>query len=141
MTININNQTKKEINEKKIERIVKYIIKEEFKDGDFELNILLTDNQTIEKYNLNYRGKSGPTDVLSFEYGLKEKIIGDIVISVEQINNQSKQFNNTFEEEFFFILIHGVLHILGYEHTDTYNQEEEMFKIQNKYFKKYFQEG
>lgn len=141
MVININNQTEQDINIEKTGRIIKEIIKEEYKDGNFELNILLTDNKTIKEYNSNYRGKSAPTDVLSFEYGLKEKIIGDIVISIEKIKEQSKSFNNTFEEEFFYILIHGVLHILGYNHSETDDQEEEMFKIQNKYFKKYYEEG
>jgi probable rRNA maturation factor len=141
MVINIDNQTEQEVNIEKINKIVKKVITEEYKDGDFELNILLTDNKTIKEYNSNYRGKSVPTDVLSFEYGLKEKIIGDIVISIEKIEEQSKSFNNSLEEEFFYILIHGVLHILGYDHTDTDDQEEEMFKIQNNYFKRYYEEG
>jgi len=141
MVINVNNNTDNFVNIKKIKKIVKQIIKEEYQDGNFELNIFLTDNKTIEEYNSKFRGKSIPTDVLSFEYGLKEEIIGDIVISIEMIKEQAKNFNNTFEEEFFYILIHGVLHILGYDHTNTDDQEEEMFKIQNKYFKKYYEEG
>ncbi|MDK2946166.1 rRNA maturation RNase YbeY [Geotoga petraea] len=141
MVINVSNNTDNFVNIKKINKIVKQIIKEEYQDGNFELNIFLTDNKTIEEYNSKFRGKSIPTDVLSFEYGLKEEIIGDIVISIEMIKEQAKNFNNTFEEEFFYILIHGVLHILGYDHTNTDDQEEEMFKIQNKYFKKYYEEG
>lgn len=141
MVINVSNDTDYIVNIKKISKIIKQIIKEEYRDGDFELNIFLTDNKTIEEYNSKYRGKSTPTDVLSFEYGLKEETIGDIVISIEMIKEQAKNFNNTFEEEFFYILIHGVLHILGYNHTDTDDQEGEMFKIQNKYFKKFYEEG
>jgi len=141
MVINVSNNPDNFVNIKKINKIVKQIIKEEYQDGNFELNIFLTDNKTIEEYNSKFRGKSIPTDVLSFEYGLKEEIIGDIVISIEMIKEQAKNFNNTFEEEFFYILIHGVLHILGYDHTNTDDQEEEMFKIQNKYFKKYYEEG
>jgi len=141
MIINITNQTNEVINIKKVNEISKKIIIEEFEDGEFELNIFLTDNKTITEYNSNYRGKSTPTDVLSFEYGLKEKIIGDIVISIERIKEQAKSFDNSFEEEFFYILIHGILHILGYDHNETDDKKEKMFEIQNKYYKKYYEEG
>lgn len=141
MIINVTNQTNEVINIKKVNEISKKIIIEEFEDGEFELNIFLTDNKTITEYNSNYRGKSTPTDVLSFEYGLKEKIIGDIVISIERIKEQAKSFDNSFEEEFFYILIHGILHILGYDHNETDDKKEKMFEIQNKYYKKYYEEG
>ena len=141
MIININNQIDEEVNIEKIENVCKKIILEEYQDGDFELNILLSDNETIKEYNSNFRGKSTPTDVLSFEYGLKENIIGDIVISIERIKEQAENFNNSFEEEFFYILIHGVLHILGYNHKETDEKEEKMFEIQKKYFNKYYEEG
>ncbi len=56
---------------------------------------------------------------MSFAYGLNEEVIGDIVVSVETIDKQSTEFGNSFEEEFFYILIHGVLHIVGYDHETS----------------------
>ncbi|WP_240739208.1 rRNA maturation RNase YbeY [Marinitoga lauensis] len=63
--------------------------------------------------------------------------MGDIIISVERIEEQAPEFGNTFEEEFFYILIHGILHICGYDHIEE-NEKREMFKLQDKYFKELF---
>ena len=141
MKINIINEQEKKINEELVKHISEYIIKKEFKDGNFELNILITKNERIKEYNENYRHKTGPTDVLSFEYGLNEQIIGDIVISTEQIEKQASTFNNTFEEEFYYNIIHGVLHILGYDHETNEEDKRIMFEKQDNYFKKLVERG
>ncbi|AEX84474.1 rRNA maturation factor [Marinitoga sp. 1135] len=141
MKINvINNQDLKKIDEKKVEEVSKYVLLKEIGEGDYELNIVITDNNEIAKYNEEYRNKKGPTDVLSFEYGLDEEIIGDIMISVERIEEQAPDFNNTFEEEFFYILVHGILHICGYDHI---NEEDKkiMFPKQDKYFQELKEKG
>ncbi|HOP24985.1 MAG TPA: rRNA maturation RNase YbeY [Defluviitoga sp.] len=135
MKINvINDQNIKKVNIKKIKEVVKTVLKQEIGDKDFEINILLTDDNTIKEYNI-YRGREEPTDVLSFAYGLDENIIGDIVISVETIDKQSTEFGNTFEEEFFYILIHGVLHVVGYDHETSDQDAIKMFELQENYFK------
>ncbi|MDN5342421.1 rRNA maturation RNase YbeY [Oceanotoga sp. DSM 15011] len=142
MIVNINNeQNEFEINEAKMIEIVKKVIISEYKDDNFEINILITNNKRITEYNENFRKKSGPTDVLSFEYGLNEPVIGDIVISSEKIYEQSKEFNNSFNNELYYILIHGVLHILGYDHIYDESEAEEMFEIQKKYFNLLKEEG
>lgn len=135
MKINvINDQNIKKVNIKKIKEVVKTVLKQEIGDKDFEINILLTDDNTIKEYNI-YRGREEPTDVLSFAYGLDENIIGDIVISIETIDKQSAEFGNTFEEEFFYILIHGVLHVVGYDHETSDQDAIKMFELQENYFK------
>ncbi len=95
---------------------------------------MITNDNTIKEYNI-YRGKNEPTDVLSFAYGLDEEVIGDIVVSVETIDRQCMEFGNSFEEEFFYILIHGVLHIVGYDHETSDQDAQTMFELQDNYFK------
>ena len=130
----INDQNIKKIDIKKIKEVVKTVLKQEIGDRSFEINILITDDDTIKEYNI-YRGKNEPTDVLSFAYGLNEEVIGDIVVSVETIDKQSTKFGNSFEEEFFYILIHGVLHIVGYDHETSDQDAQTMFELQDNYFK------
>ncbi|ABX31570.1 protein of unknown function UPF0054 [Petrotoga mobilis SJ95] len=134
MKINvINQQELREINSKKIKDIAKKVLLNEVGKGNFELNILITDDKSITEFN-KYRGKSTPTDVLSFSYGLSEPVIGDIVISVESIEKQAPDFGNSFEEEFYYILIHGLLHIVGYDHENSEEDAKKMFEVQDQYF-------
>ena len=134
MKINvINQQELREINSKKIKDIAKKVLLNEVGEGNFELNILVTDDKSITEFN-KYRGKSTPTDVLSFSYGLSEPVIGDIVISVESIEKQAPDFGNSFEEEFYYILIHGLLHIVGYDHENSEEDAKKMFEVQDQYF-------
>ncbi|SHE52903.1 probable rRNA maturation factor [Marinitoga hydrogenitolerans DSM 16785] len=138
MKINIfNEQNIKHIDIKKVEEITKKVLNNEIGDSDYEINILITDNNTIKKYNEEYRKKNGPTDVLSFEYGLDEETIGEIILSVKKIEEQAPKFGNSFEKEFFYILIHGILHICGYDHI-TENDKRKMFELQDKYFNDLF---
>lgn len=138
MKINIfNDQNIKKIDIDKVKNIVKKILLKEVGDGNYELNILISDNETIKNYNEKFRKKEGPTDVLSFEYGLNEDVIGDIILSVEKIDKQAPQFGNTFEEEFYYILIHGVLHICGYDHIKE-EDKKKMFEIQDRYFEELY---
>jgi probable rRNA maturation factor len=129
----INQQDLRKIDSKKIKDIAKKLLLNEVGEGNFELNILITDDKSISEYN-KYRGKSTPTDVLSFSYGLNEPVIGDIVISVERIEKQAPDFGNSFEEEFYYILIHGLLHIVGYDHENSEEDAKKMFEVQDQYF-------
>lgn len=135
MKINvINEQNIKKVSVKKIRDISKYILSKEFKEGPYSLNILLCDNMRIKELNENYRRKEGPTDVLSFAYGLNEPVIGDIVISVQRIEEQAKDYGNSFEQEFYYNLIHSLLHILGYDHETSEEDKKHMFELQDSYF-------
>ena len=86
-----------------------------------ELSVLITDDAEIAELNASYRNKAKPTDVLSFPLdALEEKptdsSLGDVVISVPTLVRQAKAFKVTPGEEWLRLLIHGVLHLLGYEH-------------------------
>lgn len=130
MTVMVRNlQTKEEINESTIrllEKVVEQTLKVENIPQHAEVSLCLTDNEYIKQLNLKYRGINSPTDVLSFpmydtfsrEDLLKEEelLLGDIVISVEKARSQSKDFAHSFEREIGYLTVHGMLHLLGYDH-------------------------
>jgi len=84
------------------------------------LSILLTTDAEIHPLNRDYRLKDRPTDVLSFSMvegeGLKTGLLGDIVISLETAGRQAVEKEWSLEEEVAFLLLHGILHLLGYDH-------------------------
>ena len=87
-----------------------------------ELSILLTGDREIRDLNLRYRGKDKPTDVLSFPQDDEEplqgspRVLGDVVISVETAERQAGEKGHAFGRELTILLIHGVLHLIGYDH-------------------------
>lgn len=85
-----------------------------------ELSLVLVGNQEIQELNARYRKKNEPTDVLSFPLGGRfpkgPEILGDVVISVEKAEEQARKRGKTLEQEIEKLLIHGVLHLLGYDH-------------------------
>ena len=107
-----------------------------------EISVVLTDNAEIRELNAMYRNIDAPTDVLSFalnEEGEDEPffeledqtLLGDIVISVERARQQAEDYGHSFEREMGFLLCHGILHLLGYDHM-TEADEKEMFGWQDK---------
>ena len=87
--------------------------------------ILLTDDASIHVYNREYRGVDRPTDVLSFPQDEGGELIsppdgflGDIVISVPRAAEQGRELGHSTERELAFLTVHGILHLLGYDHID-----------------------
>ena len=86
-----------------------------------ELSILLTNDAEIHDLNRDYRSKDNPTDVLSFsqldpEYAHLSGSLGDLVVSVERASVQARQHRHTLDQELLRLLIHGILHLFGYDH-------------------------
>lgn len=85
-----------------------------------ELLIRLVDKDEIQQLNNTYRGKDKPTNILSFPYDIPkqidESILGDVVICLAVVQDESKTQNKTFENHLTHIAVHGVLHLLGYDH-------------------------
>lgn len=101
-----------------------------------EIELILTNNDEIHEINLTTRGKDKPTDVLSFPYENMPNVpLGSIVISADFIEEYSKQYNHSFQDEFTLLFIHGVLHLLGYDHEidngEHREKEEELIKKYN----------
>lgn len=105
-------------------------------ENDCEISVTLTDNEGIHALNKQYRNIDAPTDVLSFplvEYENTEEppideasMLGDIVISLERAEEQAEEFGHSFEREVSFLTVHSMLHLLGYDHVNSEEEEAEM---------------
>ncbi|HNQ45604.1 MAG TPA: rRNA maturation RNase YbeY [Syntrophorhabdus sp.] len=95
---------------------------------DRDLSILFVDNKKIRQLNKQYFHKDYPTNVISFSYmdGLTSEVIGDIVISIERTREEAESLSVPFYERLFTLIIHGLVHILGYDHTGDKNQARRM---------------
>lgn len=114
--------------EKLIKQVVETVLQEEGVQSEVEVYVTLTNNECIHKTNLETRNVDRPTDVLSFPMFereeipmLKEKrketdILGDIIISVEKVQEQAVEYGHSFERELAYLTVHGMLHLLGYDH-------------------------
>ena len=113
-------------------------------DEKTEISVLFTDDKFIRSLNNKYRGIDKSTDVLSFslrEGSVKtpesesDKLLGDIIISVETAQRQADNLNHSMEKELTVLLIHGLLHLTGYAHEEDKDykimreRESEMLKI------------
>ncbi|MBF0241170.1 MAG: rRNA maturation RNase YbeY [Desulfamplus sp.] len=93
-----------------------------------EISVVITSNAHIRELNHLYRGVDAPTNVLSFsmlegEFGYIGNLLGDLVISAERAQDEAKESNITTDERLSQLLVHGILHIIGYDHDDPNNEE------------------
>ncbi len=112
--IEINNLTSFPVDKALIKKTVDFVLKKEKCKGN--ISIAFVNSEDIKILNKNYRDKDKPTDVLSFSLSEKD-VLGEVVVAPEQVNG-----------DITYILIHGVLHVLGYNHG------EDMYMRQDKYF-------
>ncbi len=121
---------------KSIKKYLKKCLKEEnIKGASF--SVILTDNKNIHNLNKKYRNIDKETDVISFaledenkeDFNLKNRSLGDIYISVEKAIAQSKEYKHSRTRELSFLAVHGLLHLLGYDHMNK-KDEKIMFKKQ-----------
>jgi probable rRNA maturation factor len=124
--IEINNLTKEKIREEFLKKIAKTVLKGKKKG----LSIALVKKGEIRSLNKKYRKKDKVTDVLSFSYG-KE---GEIILCPEKIKENAKRSGLSCEEELIRVLIHGILHFLGYDHEKSEKEARVMELKQEKYF-------
>ena len=116
--------------EKLIKEVVSRVLEEEKVLPEVDVYITLTNNEEIHKINKEYRDVDRPTDVLSFPMyerdeiaGLKndtddeiEKILGDIIVSIEKVREQAEEYGHSFERVLAYLVTHGMIHLLGYDH-------------------------
>lgn len=120
-------------------------------DENIELSVTIVDNEKIQEINRTYRGIDQATDVISFalededeeefpvlfeEDFLIPLLLGDIFISIDQTIEQAATYGHSFERELGFLVVHGFLHLNGFDHQ-TSAQEKEMFALQEKILKEY----
>jgi probable rRNA maturation factor len=97
------------------------------------VTLVFLDPVPMKKINKQFRGKNKPTDVLSFA-PVEEESIGEILFCLDVLKKQAKDQGHSLENEFLYMLIHGVLHLLGYDHELSIAEEKLMFKIQDQLF-------
>lgn len=138
MEVEIFNQTESNLDSdlKKLKDLLMDFCKRE-KLNNVIFNIIIVDEQTIHDLNKKYRKIDRPTDVISFALEDDQKmckpkdirVLGDIYICLEKVISQSKEYNHSFERELTFLAVHGLFHLLGYDHMNE-KDEKIMFSKQ-----------
>jgi probable rRNA maturation factor len=144
MSIEIRNEYKAiRVNQKAIVDVLEKCLRK-LKFVKAEVSVLFTNDKTIQNLNKTHRGKNQPTDILSF--GMREQkkageplpphpeLLGDLVVSLPTIKKQAADRGVSVQTELHFILIHGLLHLLGYDHA-TQTQRLRMEALHNTLFK------
>lgn len=138
MQIEISNQQEKMTVTQAIEDRIIEVLEETARvhevDDLAEVSLMFTDDETIHEMNHEYRGIDRPTDVLSFALeegeeeeiygGPEENLLGDIIISVETATRQAEEYGHSVEREMAFLALHGMLHLLGYDHMEEEERKE-----------------
>lgn len=149
-----NEQEKEEINNEimqTIDKACRETLKYENCDFDAQISVTITDNDEIQKINKEFRQKDMPTDVLSFpmlefdadgnafddefDFDGEEVVLGDIVISAERAKEQAEAYGHSFKREIAFLTVHSMLHLLGYDHVNSPEEEKIMFSKQEEILK------
>ena len=131
-------------NNTEYENTINKVVQECFKEEKLEkskliITITLTNNENIQKINKEYRNIDRATDVLSFPMfernELVEKIeknkfpcedvLGELIISIEKVEEQAKEYGHSFERELAYMTVHGFYHLMGYDHMED-NEKKEM---------------
>ena len=136
MNIHIENRQKAvKLDLHRIRRVVRKL-KKVLKCSDQEISLLFVDNEQIRQMNRQYLNRDHPTNVISFpiregDYGhVNPQILGDVVISAERALQDAVAGDLSFDEEIDFLMIHGLLHLLGYNHEGV--DENEATKMRDK---------
>ncbi len=127
---------------KLLTRVLKKCFEEEkLNDKNLYVNIVLTNPENIRKINKEYRNIDKETDVLSFPMFEKgeieqikeqnEDVLGDIVISIDRVKKQAKEYEHSFERELSYMVVHGFYHLMGYDHIKEKDKKEMRKKEEN----------
>jgi probable rRNA maturation factor len=134
--IEINNLTSVPIDKSFFKKVAREILRKEKKEK-LELSIVIVNQKKIRELNKKYRGKDRPTDILTFSElefpRSNQKIkntLGEIMICPQEVKKNSKIFKTTFKKEIINCLIHGILHLLGYDHEKSGKEVRQMQKKQ-----------
>ena len=121
--VEVNNLTANRADKKLLKKIAEKVLAGENKK--IGLSIALVGQARIKELNKKYRRKDKATDVLSFQYDNS----GEVVICLKEVKKNAEEFKSTFKKELARILIHGILHVLGYTHQTMKNKENHYFKL------------
>ena len=135
-----------------VEELIREASKELGLEDNIELSITFVENQKIQEINRDYRSIDQITDVISFAIEDNDdeefwsffeaedlsipRLLGDIFISIDRTKEQAKEYGHSFKRELGFLVVHGFLHLNGYDHQ-TEKEEKEMFALQEKILKEH----
>mgnify|MGYP000261682459 CR=1 FL=1 len=124
--VEINNKAEYSVDIERLRRTAEKFL-QHFQKQDRDISLALVGDEEIRELNRVYRGLDKPTDVLAFPEEEEEGSLGEIIIDYDQVARQAPKFSQTPEEELVFILVHGLLHLLGYS---DYTEEDKNNMIQ-----------
>lgn len=139
INIEINNQVKAGLAVNKV-KLVAEVVSDSLKiKQNLNVSVALVSDVTIRKFNRLYRKQDKVTDILSFEAAVKDFVtmpedrsLGEILICWPRIKQQARENNWSVQEEFLYILVHGLLHLWGYDHEQSWQQAKKMEKLHQK---------
>lgn len=141
--IYINNLTTNEIDESFIKNVAKLVLKGENKNN-LDLSVVFVGPNRIRQLNKEYLGRNRVTDVLAFPEPQKDILpplayqgVGEIVICSREVKKNAKRYKSSYEKELVKVIIHGILHLLGYEHEKSPKKAKIMFAKQEDYLNKW----
>ncbi|MBC8248935.1 MAG: rRNA maturation RNase YbeY [Anaerolineales bacterium] len=127
ITIQIAHRFRAEVDEGDLRRVAAEVLRQEEVAEQTELSLIITDDEAIRELNRRFRGVDAPTDVLAFGAGNEEQFVtapesppylGDVVISYQRALAQAEELGHAVAEELKLLVIHGILHLLGYDHQE-----------------------
>jgi probable rRNA maturation factor len=122
--------------EEQIQLAVEEALRQAGATPEVDLAVVLTDDRELHRLNRDYLGIDAPTDVLSFPAGFvdpdsNQTYLGDILISLERARQQAEVSQHAVQQELLLLIVHGVLHLLGYDHAEK-EEKERMWSLQEK---------
>jgi len=139
MSVEVLNESGVELDITDFVKLARFTMRRMRVHPEAELCLKLVDEATIAEFNQQYMGKDGPTDVLSFPMDElrpgrdgepeEEGILGDMLLCPQYAAAQAPTFSRTADDEMHLLTIHGILHLLGYDHAEP-DEEREMFALQ-----------
>jgi probable rRNA maturation factor len=139
MKIEIINQTKSKIPKAFVKawtkKVYKYLKAKKILKKEKDLIVVFVASAKMKKLNSQFRGKNKHTDILSFA-PIEETSLGELVLCLPVLKKQAKEHELSLDHEIGYMLIHGILHLLGYDHETSKKDADRMFKIQDTLFDK-----
>ncbi len=141
MSIEVNNESGHEVDEAEVAALARYVLDEMHLHPQTDLSVLLVDTDVMTDLHVRWMDEPGPTDVLSFPMDelrpgrdddpAPAGLLGDVVLCPEVAAKQALTAGHSTAEELLLLTVHGILHLLGYDHAEP-DEEKEMFALQRR---------
>jgi probable rRNA maturation factor len=100
------------------------------------INIILTNDEYLREINRRYLSRNCYTDIITFDYSESRTISGDLFISIDRVKDNAKKYREPFDKELLRVMVHGLLHLMGYSDRDA-KEKEKMRTLEDKYLELY----